>query len=138
MSLTRVSPQDARDLMDKDGYAYVDVRSIPEFEAGHPEGAYNIPLLHKGPQGMTPNPDFLDVMERIFAKDAKLVIGCKAGGRSLRAATLLISSGFTNVVDQRAGFEGAPGERGWRPSGLPVSTQTTAGRGYEMLRAKPR
>ena len=46
MSLTRVSPKDARDLMEKDGYAYVDVRSIPEFEAGHPEGAYNVPLLH--------------------------------------------------------------------------------------------
>jgi rhodanese-related sulfurtransferase len=138
MSLTRVSPQDAKDLMDKDGYAYVDVRSIPEFEAGHPEGAYNIPLLHMGPQGMSPNPDFLDVVQTTFAKDAKLVIGCKAGGRSLRAATLLISSGFTNVVDQRAGFEGAPGEAGWRPRGLPVSTQTTAGRGYETLRAKPR
>lgn len=138
MSVRRVSPEEARDLMEKDGYAYVDVRSIPEFEAGHPEGAYNVPLLHMGARGMSPNPDFLDVMQRHFAKDAKLVVGCKSGGRSLQAANLLASTGFTNVIDQRAGFEGGPGASGWRPSGLPVSTQTTAGRGYETLSGKPR
>jgi rhodanese-related sulfurtransferase len=40
----RVSPQEAKDLMDKEGYVYVDVRSIPEFEAGHPAGAFNVPI----------------------------------------------------------------------------------------------
>jgi rhodanese-related sulfurtransferase len=143
MSLKRVSPQEARELMQTEGYVYVDVRSIPEFDAGHPEGAYNVPLLHMGSHGMSPNPEFLDVMQRHFTKDAKLVLGCKAGGRSLQAAGLLASSGFTNVVDQRAGFEGAGGpggvsEPGWRPAGLPVSTQAGAGRAYEALKAKPR
>jgi rhodanese-related sulfurtransferase len=143
MSLKRVSPQEARELMEKEGYVYVDVRSIPEFEAGHPQGAYNVPLLHMGPHGMSPNPEFLDVMQRNFAKDEKLVVGCKAGGRSLQAANLLASSGFTNVVDQRAGFEGAGGpgggsEPGWRPGGLPVSTQAGPGRAYEALHSKPR
>ena len=28
------------------GSPYIDVRSIPEFEMGHPAGAFNIPLLH--------------------------------------------------------------------------------------------
>lgn len=143
MSLKRVSPEEARELMEKEGYVYVDVRSIPEFEAGHPEGAYNVPILHMGPRGMSPNPEFLDVMQRNFAKDSKLVVGCKSGGRSLQAAGLLVSSGFTNVVDQRAGFDGAAGptgapEPGWRPKGLPVSTQASAGRDYEALKAKPR
>ena len=39
MAVNRVSPEEARDLMDKEGYAYLDVRSVPEFEAGHPTGA---------------------------------------------------------------------------------------------------
>ena len=37
-----------------------------------------------------------------FAKDAKLIVGCKAGGRSARAASMLDSAGYTSVVDQRA------------------------------------
>ena len=136
----RVSPQEARDLMDKDGYVYVDVRSVPEFDAGHPAGAYNVPLMHAGPAGMAPNPEFLDVMQRAFPRDAKLVVACKAGGRSARAASLLESAGFTNVVDQRAGFEGkadATGqvEPGWRPAGLPVSREPAPGRDYEGLKA---
>jgi rhodanese-related sulfurtransferase len=143
MSFKRVSPKEACELMDRDGYVYVDVRSIPEFEAGHPESAYNVPLLHMGAHGMSPNPEFLDVMQRNFAKDTKLVVGCKAGGRSLQAATLLTSSGFTSVVDQRAGYEGGAGptgvpEPGWRPQGLPVSTQAGAGHSYEDLKTKSR
>ena len=98
---------------------------MTEFEAGHPTGAYNVPLMHQGPAGMTPNPDFLGVMEKAFPKTAKLVVGCKAGGRSARAAAVLESAGFTNVVDQKAGYEGpSPVEPGWRPQGLPVSTQS--------------
>lgn len=120
MPFRRVSPEDAQTLIEKEGYTYVDVRSVQEFQAGHPTGAYNVPLMDMGAMGMTPNPDFLKVMERRFPRDSKLVVGCKAGGRSLRAAGLLEAAGFTSVVDQRAGFEGS-GEPGWRPKGLPVS-----------------
>ena len=137
----RVSPQQARELIERDGYVHVDVRSVPEFQAGHPEGAFNVPLLNLGPGGMAPNPDFLAVMQQAFPRDAKLVIGCKAGGRSARAAAMLESVGFTNVVDQRAGFEGAHDpatgrmEPGWRPAGLPVSRDPAPGRDYESLKA---
>ncbi len=60
-----------------------------------------------------------------FAKDARIVVGCKAGGRSLRAATALVAAGFTNVLDQRAGFDAVRGpfgevtEPGWSRAGLP-------------------
>jgi rhodanese-related sulfurtransferase len=134
--IRRVSPQEAKELIDRDGYSYVDVRSIPEFEAGHPEGAWNVPLLHMGPAGMAPNAEFLAVMEKAFPKDAKLVVGCKMGGRSLKASELLTASGFTGIVDQRAGFEGAPGDPGWRPLGLPVSAQAAAEQTYEGIRAR--
>jgi rhodanese-related sulfurtransferase len=138
MPVRRVSPEDARALMDHEGYVYVDVRSIPEFEAGHPEGAYNVPIAHLGPGGMAPNPDFVDVMERAFAKDAKIVLGCQSGGRSLHAASILQSAGFTNVVDQRAGFGGSGREPGWRAKGLPTSTTPAPGRDYGALREKGR
>jgi rhodanese-related sulfurtransferase len=131
----RISADEAKDLMDQDGYVYVDVRSVPEFAAGHPTGAYNVPLLHMGPQGMAPNPQFMAAMEKAFAKDAKLIVACKGGGRSAQAAAMLEASGFTNVVDQRAGFEGHA-EPGWRPKGLPVSTQAEAGRDWDAIAAK--
>jgi rhodanese-related sulfurtransferase len=119
MAVKRISPEDARDLVDKDGYVYVDVRSVQEFQAGHPTGAYNVPLLHMGPAGMTANEDFLGVMEKAFPKDAKIVVGCKAGGRG--------------TVDA----SGRP-EKGWRPSGLPVSTAPAPDHTYEALRGKAR
>lgn len=128
----RVSPQEAKDLIDQQGYVYVDVRSIPEFDQGHPTDAYNVPLNHAGPAGMAANPDFLAVMEKSFPKDAKLVLGCQGGGRSLRAAGMLEQAGFTNVVDNRAGFQGHA-EPGWRPAGLPVSTDSPAERTYDGL-----
>lgn len=138
----RISPQEARDLMEKDGYVYVDVRSIPEFQAGHPAGAYNVPLNHMGPTGMGPNPDFLAVMEKSFPRDARLIVGCKAGGRSEKAAALLEQRGFTNVVDQTNGFEGKPQPDGrlapgWRPSGLPVATVATPDHTYDHLKSQP-
>lgn len=131
----RVSPQEAKDLIDREGYVYVDVRSIPEWDEGHPTGSFNVPLNHMGPAGMAPNPDFLAVMEKRFPKDAKLVLGCKGGGRSLRAAGLLEQAGWQTVVDQRAGFDGG-GEPGWRPAGLPVSREKDPEHAYEGLKGK--
>jgi rhodanese-related sulfurtransferase len=131
----RVSPQEAQALLAQ-GYVYVDVRSEQEFEEGHPEGAYNVPIAHMGGGGMTPNPKFSEVMNAHFAKDAKIVVGCKAGGRSLRAANVLLGEGFANVVDQRAGWDGARDafgkvtEAGWGPAGLPSEKGAPAGRAY--------
>ena len=135
MTLRRVAPAEAQEMMENDGYVYLDVRSVPEFEAGHPRGAYNIPLLHMGPFGMTPNPRFVETVQRTFSPQTRLILGCKAGGRSLRAAAMLLESGYTDVVDQRAGFDGH-GEPGWRAVGLPVGTAADPGRAWEQLEPK--
>jgi rhodanese-related sulfurtransferase len=141
--IKRVSPKEALDLQ-KDGWTYVDVRTEGEFTAGHPSGAFNVPISHAGAGGMTPNPDFVAVVERAFGKDAKIVVGCKAGGRSLRAAQALVGAGFTNVIDQRAGWDGARNpfgqltEPGWSPAGLPSETGATAGHAYDDVKAKSR
>lgn len=115
------------------GYRYVDVRSVPEFESGHPEGALNIPLAHLGPGGARPNADFLEVFGRTFGRDARIVVGCQSGGRSLQAATVLQAAGYTDVVDQRAGFGGGGGERGWGQEGLPTATRCPAENSYAHL-----
>jgi len=137
----RISPKEASEKLEQ-GYVYVDVRTTEEFEAGHPKGAVNVPLMHASPRGITPNPDFLRVVSSAFSKDAKLIVGCKAGSRSLRAAQLLLAEGFTDVLDQRAGWTGAPGpfgeagERGWSPLGLPSETGQPTGRSWDDMKKK--
>jgi len=115
MSIRRVTPEEALRLLQQEGYMYLDVRSIPEFEEGHPEGAFNVPLLQ---------------------------LGCKSGGRSLRAAEQLLHAGFVHVVDQKAGWAGQTdqfgriAEEGWGPKGLPASKATAPGHGYDVLLKK--
>jgi rhodanese-related sulfurtransferase len=134
----RVTPIEADALL-KEGWAYLDVRSIPEFEGGHPTGAANIPLLHMAGGRMAPNAAFQAVVAANYPTDAKIVIGCKAGGRSLQAATLLEAAGYTNVVDMRGGFHGERDNfgrlacAGWAESGLPVETAAPADKTYAEL-----
>ncbi len=140
MSLKRISPEEARDLLESgEGYVYLDVRSIPEFEAGHAPGAKNIPLLHRTPAGMQPNHDFVAVCETALGRDAKIITACLKGGRSMRAAQVLLANGFENVVDMRGGFHGesdmtgALTYPGWAPRGLPVTTDASEDETYESL-----
>jgi len=135
----RIGPREAKRRMDREGWVYVDVRSVPEFEQGHPNGAYNVPLMHLRPGGMEPNPRFVDAIKEAFAPDAKIIVGCKSGGRSLKAAEALEAEGFTSVLDQRAGYGGARDafggvtEKGWVAEGLPTSTEATPGRSWDDL-----
>ena len=134
----RVTPSEAAALL-AEGWSYLDVRSIPEFEEGHPAGAANVPLMHLANGRMSPNGDFQKVVSGNFAPDTKLVVGCKAGGRSLQAAALLEAAGYTSVVDMRGGFHG---ERdgmgrvtcpGWVESALPVSKTAPGEKTYAAL-----
>ena len=124
------------------GYVYLDVRTVPEFDAGHPAGAYNVPLQLAGEQGMVDNPDFLAVVQASFARDQPLVLGCRSGNRSRSAALLLLQAGYRDVVDQRAGYSGARDafgqlqERGWQDEQLPCAQEALPGRDYESLSSK--
>ena len=128
----------------KDGWTYVDVRSIPEFDAGHPQGAYNVPLMHATSRGLVANPDFLSVMSARFAKDQPIILGCRAGGRSYQAAVALMREGFTRVVDMRGGFAGEFTRQGvevcagWQPRRLPVAATAEPGRSYRELTSSDR
>jgi rhodanese-related sulfurtransferase len=138
--VTRISPAEALAKMKDEGFTYVDVRTEEEFEAGHPEGAVNVPWNIHGAAGMTPNPEFAEVMERAFDKNAPMILGCKTGNRSMHAARALIAAGFTNLVEQRAGWDGAKGsfgeviEPGWSRIPLPSEKGIPEGRSYAALR----
>lgn len=137
----RISPKEAHELMQQ-GYVYVDVRSAPEYEASHPEGAVNIPLMHRGAAGMTPNPEFVQAFEKAFPPGSKVVVGCQGGNRSIRAAQILEGEGYDEIVECRTGFGGvrdAMGrvvEAGWADAGLPCEAGSPAGRCWESVRAK--
>ena len=121
----RISPQEASERLAA-GYTYLDVRTEEEFAEGRPAGAVNVPFAIMLGGAMTPNPDFVSAVSSLFPKDAKLVLGCRSGGRSLRAAHALIAAGFTDIIDQRAGWDGVRDpfgqltEPGWARTGLPV------------------
>ncbi len=77
----------------------------------------------------------------LYPKDSKIVIGCRSGQRSMLAAEMMLSAGYTTVVDLRPGFEGARNafggiiEPGWLQEGLPAEDVTPGG-SYDELRRK--
>jgi rhodanese-related sulfurtransferase len=137
----QVTVQEAAELM-KQGYKYLDVRSVPEFEAGHPEGALNIPLLNAQGGRMVPNPDFQAVAQGNLPRDEKLLVGCKTNGRSAQAAAVLEAAGYSNVIHVVGGWAGIRdmygkvSTPGWVSAGLPTATTATPGASYSELAGK--
>jgi Fe-S cluster biosynthesis and repair protein YggX/rhodanese-related sulfurtransferase len=140
MDLKRVTPSEAKKLVDEDDYLLLDVRAIPEYEDNRAHGAYNVPFLHKTPQGMVPNPDFEKVVAALAPDKTKgMVTHCAMGGRSLRAAQALKALGYENVVDMRGGFSSEKSDagevlaEGWLDSGLPTESGPGSPRGYSAV-----
>jgi rhodanese-related sulfurtransferase len=143
MPVKQVTPSQANDLLQGDSTTiYLDVRTVPEFANGHPQRGINIPaFFFQAPGQPTPNPDFLKVVEANISKDATVIVGCQAGGRSQRAADLMAQAGYTNVSNMQGGFGGGQDQTGrtvsgWRDSGLPVSTDNSEKVSYGSLAAK--
>jgi rhodanese-related sulfurtransferase len=129
MPIKHVEPPEAHEILTNNPDAiYLDVRTEREFEQSHPEGAINVPVVFiKGPGQFEVNEEFAQVVEKIFPKSKKFVVGCMAGGRSQRACEMLEQIGFTDLTNVRGGFGGARNAsgqivvKGWRDAGLPVS-----------------
>lgn len=138
----RVGPKQAHQLMQDEGYVYVDVRSPEEYERSHPQGAVNLPFLFMTDEGRKENPAFLDVFRKIFPPGSKVVIGCAGGNRSAAAVRLLQAEGWDDLVECGAGFSGARDasgavvEEGWSAAGLPCVSGQEEGKSWESLRRK--
>lgn len=135
----RISPAEAWELMTNEGYTYVDVRSEVEFQQAHPKGAVNIPIMHRGPMGMTPNPKFLEAFQQTFPDGSKVILGCAGGVRSMSAAHILEREGWDDLMECRTGFGGARDhtgqvvEAGWSDCGLPCDQGEVEGRSWKSI-----
>ena len=139
-NVKQVTPEEAERLLGE-GAVYVDVRSEPEFEQGHPPGALNVPISHMGDMGMTPNDEFLAVMNRAFGKTERLILGCKSGSRSKRAAALLAQQGFIHLSEMGAGWSGSRDAfgrvlAGWSRLGLPSESGKPEEQAYEGVKQR--
>lgn len=85
----KISAEEAKGMMDEEGYMIVDVRELSEYAEGHIPGAVLVPLGTIQSEDLTLLPD----------KDQKLLLYCRSGNRSGQAAKKLVSLGYTNVYD---------------------------------------
>ncbi|HLV61582.1 MAG TPA: rhodanese-like domain-containing protein [Fredinandcohnia sp.] len=135
-----VSPQEAHDLMEREGYVYVDVRSPEEYGASHPRGAINIPFLFFTPEGRKPNPEFVAAFRKAMPPGSKFIVGCAGGNRSAMAIEVLEREGWSEILECKAGFAGRKDEQGrvvetgWSAAGLPCESGQPAGRSWDDLR----
>jgi len=141
----RIDNRQAHDILEsrKDA-VYIDVRTEEEFNAGHPEGAVNIPIGVPNPmmQRFDVNPDFVDVVRASWPENTTLLVGCRTGPRAEMAAQLLAQKGYMKVSWVLGGFAGitdpagnvvAPG---WQQLGYPESREPREGASYPALRKK--
>jgi len=140
-----VTAIEAADMLQDPNVVLVDVRSRVEVAfVGIPKRAnVNIPYKimpgfaefnpEKGTYAMVPNPDFAKVFDEYaqengMTHDSTVILICRSGGRSARAANVLAEMGYTNVYSLVDGFEGDKasdgplrGQRvvnGWKNAGL--------------------
>ena len=90
LSFTRITQDEAKEMMEKDdGHVILDVRREDEYAAGHISGAICIPneTIYK------------DRPEELPDLDQVILVYCRSGNRSKRAARMLYEMGYTQVYE---------------------------------------
>ena len=100
---TKVTPNEAVQLMNREKAVLIDVSENTEFASGHVIGAKNVPLAAIDASNDLPK-----------NKALPLVIVCPTGARAARAVPLLKKRGFENARVLAGGL------RAWREANLPV------------------
>lgn len=83
----KVSPQAAKELVEG-GATLLDVRTAPEYAAGHIDGAINVPVQELSGR-----------VSELSGKSDPIVVYCLSGARSAQGKRVLKSKGFTEVHD---------------------------------------
>lgn len=99
----RLTPDQAHTRTGQGAAVLLDVREMPEWQAGHAPGAVHLPLTRLLAGAVLP----ADVQGRL------VVAICRSGHRSQQAAELLTSRGL-DAVDVTGGMNA------WAKAGLPV------------------
>ena len=122
-----VTPDEAWALLQCDPRArLVDIRSKEEMTlVGRIPGAIEVEL--KRFPAWIDNPEFLPKLKQAVAPDDLVLLICRSGARSHKAAELLTEEGYRNSFNVLEGFEGELNDKrqrvvnGWRVRGLPWS-----------------
>jgi len=101
-AIISITPAEVYKIITNDeDYIILDVRTQDEYNEGHLDKALLIPVDElKGRLGELP-------------KDKPIIVYCRSGARSNRAANILIENGFTEVYDMG-------GILSWQEEGFPV------------------
>ena len=86
----------------KDSYIILDVRTKEEFASGHLDSAVLIPV------------DDLEARFGELEKNKPVIVYCRTGRRSAKAAAMLVGKGFSQVYDMTGGIDA------WIGKGYPV------------------
>lgn len=89
-SYEQISQQEAKTMMDTQDVIILDVREQEEYDSGHIPGAVLLPL------GAI---DGESAAEVIPEKDAAVLVYCRSGSRSKKAAKALAELGYTGVYE---------------------------------------
>lgn len=103
-----VSPEEAASIMESEAAVLVDVRSKKEFEAGHIEGAINIPVDSE---------NLHEIIARLDQEEPVMVY-CNGGRQSAQCAKILEEKGFTKIFDLDGGLST------WKASGREIVLKT--------------
>lgn len=98
-----ITPEDAHNMLEKDEAILVDVREPFEYDKAHIHGTPIVPLSTFSPE-LVP-----------FDRAKKLILHCKAGGRSMMAGEQMIAAGYPHDIYNMMG-----GIEMWENAGLPV------------------
>jgi rhodanese-related sulfurtransferase len=89
-AVMKISAQEAKNIMDTtQGYIILDVRTVSEYESGHVPGAILIPDYELKAKAASMLKD----------KEQVILVYCRSGSRSSRAAKNLVDLGYTNIYD---------------------------------------
>jgi rhodanese-related sulfurtransferase len=103
-NICEVSVSEAKALLDKGGYIFLDCREPKEFKMGHVPGAMNIP------RGLLE----FKIGKKVSDKNANIVMYCKKGGRGCLATCTLCRMGYKNVKNMAGGW------KAWEKAEYPV------------------
>ena len=110
-------------LTDNKNVELLDVRTQDEWDkVGKPDGekiglTTHFVTIVRSPEPSA-NKDFIEEVKKVIDTNKKLLIICKAGGRSMMASQLLTQENIKciNISD---GYEGNGENPGWKNEGLP-------------------
>ena len=113
-TIAAMTPTDVAERLASGAVHVVDVRGRSEWEAGHIEGADNIPAGY--------------LVERLdqIPRDTTVVVHCQTGARSAIGASVLQAQGFKQVVNMTGGITA------WLQAGLPTVVGTHELRAQEV------